>query len=114
MNLVSLVPTPNLRIDANVVRGLEKRLGIERADAVWEVAENWAADSQELEPSWRVQLGVGADGDLWEAMNLLLGRMEGKVKVHWVRGHKDKRTMRRMMSKHQRGNVKADANGISV
>ena len=40
----------------NVVRGLEKRLGIERADAVcmWSVAENWAADSQELEPSWRV------------------------------------------------------------
>ena len=24
----------------NVVRGLEKRLGIERADAVWAVAEN--------------------------------------------------------------------------
>ena len=34
----------------NVVRVLEKRLGIERADAVWAVAENWAADSQELEP----------------------------------------------------------------
>ena len=56
----------------NVVRGLEKRLGIERANAIWAVAENWAADSQELEPSWRVQLGVGVDGDLWEAMDLLL------------------------------------------
>ena len=45
----------------NVVRGLEKRLalGIERVDAVWAVAENWAADPQGLEPSWRVQLGVG-------------------------------------------------------
>ena len=37
------------------MRGLEKRLGIERTDAVWAVAENWAADSEELEPSWRVQ-----------------------------------------------------------
>ena len=98
----------------NVVRGLEKRLGIERADAVWAVAENWAADSEELEPSWRVQLGVGSDGDLWEAMDLLLERMAGKVEVHWVRGHEDKRTTRRMMSKHQRGNVKADANCTAV
>jgi ribonuclease HI len=84
----------------NVVRGLEKRLGIERADAVWAVAENWSADSEELEPSWKVQLGVGSDGDLWEAMDLLLERMEGKLEVHWVRGHEDKRTTRRMMSKH--------------
>ena len=51
----------------NVVRGLEKRLGIERADAVWAVTENWSADSEEMEPSWKVQLGVGSDGDLWEA-----------------------------------------------
>ena len=29
----------------NVVRGLEKRLWIERADAVWAVAENWSAGS---------------------------------------------------------------------
>ena len=71
----------------NAVRGLEKRLGVERADAVWAVAENWAADSEELEPSWKVQLGVGSDGDLWEAMDLLLERMEGKLEVHWVRGH---------------------------
>ena len=63
----------------NVVRGLEKRLGIERADAVWAVAENWSADSEEMEPSWKVQLGVGSDGDLWEAMDLLLERMEGKL-----------------------------------
>ena len=28
----------------NVVRGLEKRLRIKRADAVWAVAENWSAD----------------------------------------------------------------------
>jgi hypothetical protein len=27
-----------------------------------------------------------------------------------VRGHEDKRTTRRMMSKHQRGNIRADAN----
>ena len=94
----------------NVVRGLEKRLGVERADAVWAVAETWGAGSQELEPSWRVQLGVGTDGDLWEAMDLLLEQMEGDVEVHWVRGHEDKRTERRMMSKHQRGNVRADAN----
>ena len=40
--------------NANVVRGLEKRLGIERADAVWAVAENWSADSHEVESSWRV------------------------------------------------------------
>ena len=33
----------------NVMRGLEKRMTIDRADAVWAVAENWAADSQELE-----------------------------------------------------------------
>ena len=66
----------------NVMRGLKKRLGIERAYAVWSVAENWSADSQELEPSWKVELGVGADGDLWEAMDLLLERIEGKVEVH--------------------------------
>jgi hypothetical protein len=62
----------------NLVRGLEKMLGIERADSVWAVAEDWTADSREMEPSWRVQLGVGADGDQWEAMDLLLGRMEGE------------------------------------
>ena len=70
--------------NVNVVRGLEERLGVERADAVWAVAENWRVDSQELEPNWRVQLGVGADGDLWEAMDLLLERIEGKVEVYWV------------------------------
>ena len=73
----------------NVMRGLEKRLGIERADAVWSVAEDWAADSHELEPGWKVQLGVGADGDLWEAMDLPLEQMQGKVEVQWVRGHED-------------------------
>ena len=79
---------------------------------VWAVAGNWAADSEELEPSWRVQLGVGADGDLWETMDLLLERMEGEMEVHWMRCHEDtcKRTTRRRRSKHQRGNVKADAN----
>ena len=59
----------------NMVRGLEEGLGVERADAVWAVAENWSADSQEVESSWRVQLGVGADGDLWGAMDLLLERI---------------------------------------
>jgi hypothetical protein len=78
------------------------------------VAEDWAADSQELESSWRVQPGVVVDGDLWEAMDLLLERMEGKVEVHWVRGHEDKRTMRRRMNKHQRGNVRADANCTAI
>ena len=98
----------------NVVRCLEKRLGIKRADAVWAVAENWSGDSQEVESSWRVQLGVGADGDLWEAIDLLLERMKGKVEVSWARGHEGKRTMRRRRSKHQRGNVKAGANCTAV
>ena len=53
--------------------------------------------------NWRVQLGVGANGDLWEAVDLLLERMKGKVEVNWVRGHEDKRTTRMMMSKHKRG-----------
>ena len=45
-----------------------------------------------MEPSWRVQLGVGADDGLWEVMDLLLEQMEGRVEVHWMRGHADKRT----------------------
>ena len=61
-----------------------------------------------------MQLGVGPDGDLWEAMGLLLERMEWEVQVHWVRGHEDKRTTRRMMNRHQRGNVKADSNCTAV
>ena len=86
-----------------MVGGLEERLGIERAYAVWAVAENCLSDPQEVESSWRVQLGVGADGDMWEAMDLLLERMEGKVVVHWVRGHRDKGvTTRRRRGKHQR------------
>ena len=64
--------------------------------------------------SWRVQLGEGSDGDLWEAVDLLLERMQGKVEVNWIRGHAVKRTTRRMMSKHQRGNVRADANCTAV
>ena len=40
---------------------------------MWAVAEDWTAGSQEIEPSWRFQLSVGADGDLLEA-----------VEVHWV------------------------------
>ena len=39
--------------------------------------------------------------------------MHGKVEVHWVRGHADKRTVKRMMSKHQKGNVRADANSTA-
>ena len=58
--------------NGNVVRGLEKMLRIERADAVWAVAEDWSFDPQEVESSWRVQLGVGANGGLWGAMGLLL------------------------------------------
>ena len=47
-----------------------------------------------------MQLGESADGDMWEAVDLLLERMQGKVEVHWVRGHADSRTVKRMMSKH--------------
>ena len=67
------------------------------------VAENWAGSSQEVEPSWRVQLGVGADGDLWEAMDLRVERMQGKVGMGWVRGqcHEGKRTARRRVSIEQ-------------
>ena len=100
----------------NVVRGLEKRLGIERADAVWarSTSKNWFGSALEEGDSWRVQLGEGSDGDLWEAVDLLLERMQGKVEVNWIKGHADKRTTRRMMSKHQRGNVRADANCTAV
>jgi ribonuclease HI len=98
----------------NVVRGLEKRLGVERADAVWARSEVWAGSTQEEGDNWRVQLGEGSDGDLWEAVDLLLERMQGKVEVNWIRGHADRTTTRRMMSKHQRGNVRADANCTAV
>ena len=47
-------------------------------------------------------------------MDLLLERMRGNVEVHWVRGHEDKRTRTMRVSKHQRGNVKADANCTAV
>ena len=40
----------------------------------------------------------------------MLERKQGKVEVNWIKGHADERTTRRMMSKHQRGNVRADAN----
>ena len=63
----------------NVVRGLEKRLGVERADAVWAVAENWSKGEEVDEEDWRVQMGESADGDLWEAMDLLLEQMSGIV-----------------------------------
>ena len=36
------------------------------------------------------------------------------MEVNWGRGHADKRTTRRTMSKHQRGNVRADANCTAV
>ena len=83
----------------NVVRGLEKRLGVERADAVWARSEAWAGSTQEGGDSWRVQLGEGSDGDLWEAVDLLLETMPGKVEVSRIRGHADKTTTRRMPSK---------------
>ena len=53
---------------------------------------------------------LGALGDLWAAMELLLQGMRGKVEVKWVRGHAEKRVLRRSMNKHQRGNVRSDAN----
>ena len=61
----------------------------------------------------QVQLGDLADGDLWEAVELLLSRMRGKVEVKWVRGHSDRRVAVRGMTKEQRGNVRADANSRS-
>ena len=36
------------------------------------------------------------------------------MEVHWVGGHEGKRATTRMTSKHQRGNVKADANCTAV
>ena len=98
----------------NVVRGLERRLGIERADAVWTEADAWGSNQDADADDWRVQLGAGSDGDLWEAMDLLLERMEGQVEVRWVRGHSDKTVATRAMSKQQRGNVRADANCTAV
>ena len=71
----------------NVVRGLEKRLGVERADAVWARSENWAGSALEEGDRWRVQLGEGSDGDLWGVVDLLLERMQGNVEVSWIRGH---------------------------
>ena len=81
---------------------------------MWSTAENWAVSTEGVDPSWRVQLGEGANGDLREAMDLLLQRMKGAVVVEWVRGHADKRTTRRMTSKRQRGNIKADASCTAV
>ena len=37
--------------NGNVVRGLGKRLGVERADAVWAVAEDWTGSSGGPKPS---------------------------------------------------------------
>ena len=88
--------------NANVVRRLEKRLGIERADAVWARFEDRSGSASEEGDNWRVQLGVGSDGDLWEAVDLLLERIHDKVEVNWIRSHADERTTRRMPSKHQR------------
>ena len=45
----------------NVVRGLERRLGVERADAVWARSENWSGSALEEGDSWRVQLGEGSE-----------------------------------------------------
>ena len=44
----------------NVVGGLEKRLGIERADAVWARSENWAGNALEKGDSW-----ITAGGFSW-------------------------------------------------
>ena len=71
----------------------------------------WQRTGQSTPRSWSQAAvwpaGVGADGDPWEVVDLLLDRMVGKVEVHRVRGHADKRTTRRTTSKHQRGNVRA-------
>ena len=56
-------------------------MGVERADAVWARSEDWAGTALEEGDSWRVQLGEGSDGDLWEAVDLLLERMQDKVEV---------------------------------
>ena len=59
-------------------------------------------------------MGEGSNGDLWEAVDLLLEKMQGKVEVDWIRSNADKRVTKRMRSKHQRGNVRADANCTAV
>ena len=53
----------------NVVLGLQGRLGRHGAEAVWEEAEN---SSEGGGDAWRVQEGDSTDGDVWEAMELLL------------------------------------------
>ena len=59
--------------NGNVVRRLGERLGMERDDAVWAVAESWAGSTLEEGDILRVQLGESAAEDLWEAVDLLLG-----------------------------------------
>ena len=67
---------------------------------MWARSVDWSGSALEEGGSSRVQLGVESDGDLWEAVDLLLERMHGKMEVNWIRGHADKRTTRRMMSTH--------------
>ena len=45
----------------NVVRGLEKRLGIERPDAVWARSEDWACSALEEGDSRRARVGEGVN-----------------------------------------------------
>ena len=46
-----------------------------------------------------MQLGVGADGGLWEAMDRMLGRMQGKVRVRWVGGHEEEEEQAPLMTR---------------
>ena len=64
-------------------------------------------------------MGVGADGDLCHHDSVggngsAVGEGADKVEVRWVRGYEDKRARRRLISKHQRGNFKADANCTAI
>ena len=89
----------------------------EKGQVRWQATEllEWAAT--ELTTSRRdleLQFGDIQDWAQRAAMDLTLERTEGKVEVHWATGHEDKRTTRRMMGTHQRGNVKAGANCTAV
>ena len=89
----------------------------EKGQGRWQAKEllEWAA--KELTTSRRdleLQFGDIQDWAQRAAMDLTLERTEGKVEVHWATGHEDKRTTRRMMGTHQRGNVKAGANCTAV
>ena len=60
----------------NVVRGLEKRLGVERADAVWAVADGWFGSALE-------ERKVTTGGCNWERDQMVIS---GKQLTYYWRG----------------------------